>query len=59
MGWDPKTLANDICILKVDRPMEYTDTIQPICISRKDVKELAPKMTLFSIPDLMNENLIE
>ena len=40
-GYKTSTLENDICLVKFDQPVEFTDTIQPICFNPKDVKEFS------------------
>ena len=38
-GYSSKTLSDDICVIKLDSPVEFTESIQPICFNPKNVKE--------------------
>ncbi|CAG5107778.1 Oidioi.mRNA.OKI2018_I69.chr1.g3483.t1.cds [Oikopleura dioica] len=39
--FDLDTLTNDICVIKMDRSVEYSANIKPVCINPTDIEELS------------------
>lgn len=33
-GFDPRTLYNDVALLTMDTPIQYSETVHPVCLPR-------------------------